>query len=421
MKLIKVLQTLPLTIFLIACIACSSGSSNGGSTNDSSSPSSKNTSNSSAASVSASNSSSSSSSNAGTSSSDIAVSSSSSASSGNGITANEAAAAMGAGFNLGQMFDNDQHSPTLNEAKGKIDAYYALGYRNVRIPVSWTIEIDGSRLADANGVVDRNNGRLAELIKVVDYALALQDLYVVINTHHEAVIKDNNQAAVLEQLWDDISSIFSDRSYRLLFEILNEPHLSNSSAMAPANLRAMTGRAYDKIRARNPNRIIIIGGNQWFGAQEMALTWPNLEEVGGGNDQYLMSTFHHYNPWEFHGLGNLDTNWTSAHITDPINTMKSWAESVGQGMPIYIGEWGTNWEQYKSEMDCNNIRAWYAALHSQYAAPEGIPTAVWDDGGWFKIYDHATDSFNNNLYECIIGGACDYSADDNNRINSACM
>ena len=50
------------------------------------------------------------------------------------------------GVNLGQMFENTQHTPTLDEARGKIDAYYARGFRNLRIPVTWTEEVDGSLL-----------------------------------------------------------------------------------------------------------------------------------------------------------------------------------------------------------------------------------------------------------------------------------
>lgn len=335
------------------------------------------------------------------------------------ITALEAAALMGTGFNLGQMFDNDQHSPTLTAASKKIDAYYAEGFRNVRIPVSWTISIGGSALVDNSGTVKRDHPRLQELINTVDHALSYEDMFVVINAHHEAAIKDGNNAAMLEQLWSDISDIFKDRSHRLIFQVLNEPHLSGGGAMSPGNLRHMTGLAYDKIRANTPTRIVVIGGNQWFGAHEMAISWPNLDAVGGGDDSYLMASFHHYNPWSFHGQGNHMTDWNSSHLEGPFSTMQNWANGVGQGMPIYISEWGTDWGQYKSAMDCNNIRAWYQAL-AEHARLEGIPTSVWDDGGWFMIFSHASNSYNNNLYQCAIGGSCNYSAADSSRFNAAC-
>jgi len=36
-----------------------------------------------------------------------------------------------------------------------------------------------------------------------------------------------------------------------------------------------------KIRAVDPARIVIFGGNQWFGAAEMATVWTSLDGVGG--------------------------------------------------------------------------------------------------------------------------------------------
>ena len=52
------------------------------------------------------------------------------------IVAKTAVAAMGNGFNLGQMFESTQHPPTLAAASAKIDAYYAKGFRVVRVPVT---------------------------------------------------------------------------------------------------------------------------------------------------------------------------------------------------------------------------------------------------------------------------------------------
>ena len=329
---------------------------------------------------------------------------------------------MSKGFNLGQTFDNTQQPRTLAAAKAKIDAYYAQGFRNVRIPITWTEKIDGTTLVNdiAVGDVNRSHPRLVVISQIIDYALSLQDMYVVINAHHEKALKDENKAAVLERLWQDIADIYRDRNHRLLFEILNEPHLSNNNAMEPANLRAMTGKAYKKIRAVDAERIILIGGNQWFGAHEMAITWPNLNDVGAGSDQYLMATFHHYNPWTFNGdnQGDYADNWTDNDISSPMDTMLNWANSVGNGMPVYIGEWGSGWGSRYQTFSCNNIRLFYSKLDAQYASVKGMPTAVWDDGGWFKIFDFTTYTFTNNLSQCI-GGTCEW--DGAERFNAGCL
>ncbi len=339
-----------------------------------------------------------------------------------GLTASEAAAAMGKGFNLGQMFESTQHPRTMAKASAKIDAYYDRGFRNVRIPITWTENVGGDLLVnDANvGDVNRSHARLAVIQQVVDHALAKPELHVVINAHHEARLKTEARSWVLERLWQDIADIFRDRDHRLLYEVLNEPHRSDSSAMDPADLRNMTALAYARIREIDPQRIVIIGGNQWFAADEMAAVWPNLDGVGDGQDPYLMATFHHYDPWTFCGdnQGTYDDPWTEENLSGPMDRVQTWAASVGNGIPVYIGEWGVGWGSRYSEMDCNNIRAWYQGMHSQHAAPKGIPTCVWDDGGWFKIFDHGSDSFGNDLVECI-EGACDWTGTD--RFNAGCL
>lgn len=339
-------------------------------------------------------------------------------------TAQQAAVDMGAGFNLGNVFEGNQNASTFALSKPKIDAYYAKGFRNVRIPITWTENIDGTRLANQlTGVVDRNHPRLAQIQQTVDYALSLPGMHVVINAHHETGLKDNSgtRGAVFERLWQDITDIFGNRDSRLMFQLLNEPHLSEAFDQGPmpvANIRALSGRAYNRIRAVNPQRIVMIGGDQWFGSWELPRVWPNLDPVGGGNDPYVMASHHHYEPFTFSGQdGNHAMAWTNATIEGPFNTTSSWANTVGNGMPIYVSEWGVGWAKNKATMSCNNIRLWYQEMHSDHAVSRGYPTAVWDDGGWFKIFDHGTNSFNNNLVDCITG-QCAWTGTA--RFNSGC-
>jgi aryl-phospho-beta-D-glucosidase BglC (GH1 family) len=338
------------------------------------------------------------------------------------ISAKAAAASMGKGVNLGQMFESTQHPPTLAAASAKIDAYYEKGFRTVRIPVTWTEPTNGDTLVNdpAVGDVNRAHPRLAVISQVIDHALSLPGMFVILNAHHESTLKTESRAAVLERLWADLAEIFAQRSHRLLFEILNEPHRSDSSAMPAADLRDMTAKAYAKIRALDSARIVIIGGNQWFAAAEVPAVWTDLNGVGGGDDPYVMATFHHYNPWTFCGdnQGSYDDAWTENNLADPMDTMENWAKSVGRGMPVFIGEWGVGWGSRYDQLSCNNIRSWYQKLSSAFAAPRGIPTAVWDDGGWFKIYDHGTNAFANNLADCI-SGSCDW--DGSERFNAGCQ
>lgn len=342
---------------------------------------------------------------------------------GEAVTAADAAAAMGAGFNLGQTFENAQHPRTFFSVQPKIDAYYNMGYRNIRVPITWTDVVDGDTLVNDPEVGDVNvdHPRLNEIAQVIDYALSLPGMYVIINAHHERDLKNENKWWVLERLWTDIATVFGDRDYRLIFQLLNEPHLNNGDPMPAASLRFMSGKAYDKIRSVNPKRIVLIGGNRWFAAHEMAQVWPNLDPVGGGEDPYVMASFHHYNPWDFSGDSreNYAYPWTESDLYTPIDTMLNWASGVGKGMPIYIGEWGVGWQSTLATMDCNNIRQWYAQMHVHNAAPRGVPTSVWDDGGWFKVFDHRTNVFDNDLAACLIEGSCGWTGTE--RFNNACF
>jgi len=340
---------------------------------------------------------------------------------GTSISAKDAAAAMGKGFNVGQMFESSQHAPSLASASAKIDAYYAKGFRTVRLPVTWTEATNGDALVGDPTVGDvvRTHPRLQLLTQVIDHALSKPGLYVVLNAHHEKALKTQSRTAVLERLWADIAEIFAERDHRLVFEILNEPHRDDDSAMPAADLRSMTAKAYAKIRAVDAERLVVIGGNQWFAAAEVPAVWTDLSGVGGGDDPYVMATFHHYNPWTFCGdnQGTYDDAWTEQHLTAPMDTMRAWADSVGKGMPVFIGEWGVGWGSRYTTFDCNNIRSWYQKMDHEFAAPRGMPTVVWDDGGWFKIYDHRSNAFTNNLADCI-SGTCDWSGTE--RFNPGC-
>ena len=121
------------------------------------------------------------------------------------LTAAQAAAAMGKGVNIGQTFETTQNERSLAAVSAKIDAYYAKGFRNVRIPITWTEPVGGDLLVGSAtvGDVNRSSTRLAVIKQVVDYALGKSGLYVVINAHHETGLKTNSRAAVLESLWAD--------------------------------------------------------------------------------------------------------------------------------------------------------------------------------------------------------------------------
>lgn len=328
---------------------------------------------------------------------------------------------MGLGFNMGQVFESTDKSREFAPVKAKIDAYYALGFRTIRLPVTWSSPIGGTTLIQdmTTGAVDVQHPRLGVIKAVVDYALSLPDTVVIINAHHEEPIKTQQLWWVFEKLWADIATIFKDRDKRLIFELLNEPHDLNGAAMPAAMLRSMSRLAYAKIRAVDPERVVVISGNQWASSNELALVWTDLVGMGEGLDPHVMATFHHYDPWtQFHSEDSPDKayNFDLNTIENPMRQAQQWQTTVGANMPIYIGEWGVGWGKQWSVMDCNNLRYWYE-LFPQSAQSFGMPAQVWDDGGWFGVFDYSRGTFKNNLAHCI-SGDCAWSSTE--RFNSAC-
>lgn len=92
--------------------------------------------------------------------------------------------------------------------------------------------------------------------------------------------------------------------------------------------------------------------------------------------------------------------------------MEQWSRTAGKGMPVYIGEWGVGWRSELPSMNCNNIRRWYDSFINEQAIARGLPTAVWDNGGWFRVFDQARNTWDNDLIDCMANG-CAIAEDGN--------
>lgn len=238
---------------------------------------------------------------------------------GTAILAKTAAARMSNGFNVGNTFETNQHPRTAASVNAMIDAYYAQGFRTVRIPIRWigTGFSDGD-LANASGVVNKTHARLAVISAIVDHAIS-KGMFVVINTHHDNWLFDGAWAtskyAVHQNLWSGICDVFKDKSPNLMFEVMNEPHGSINTNSAV--VRAINQNAYNIIRAcggNNPTRIVVLTGQDWNGPSSLQNTWPSVAQIpGGGNDPYVIGSIHFYDPLALtHALSaaGVNTAWS---------------------------------------------------------------------------------------------------------------
>lgn len=321
-------------------------------------------------------------------------------------SAKDAAAVMVNGFNVGNTFELDQHPRTPEFVDAIIDAYYAEGFRQVRVPVRWLHSDWGGEpsLADETGKVDRSHPRLAALSRIIDHAID-KGMYVVVDAHHEDWLFDNDwspaQLATFQNLWRGVCDVFKDKDRKLIFEVLNEPHgrISDDSEA----VRALNKSAYDIIRhcgGKNDRRIIIIDGQNWGSPASLRLTWPKVTDIpGGGRDPNLIGSIHFYDPLTLTHAPDADgieAPWSPEKIESVLDGVATWADGR---LPIYVGEFGVNWNQHAHRIN-DNVKGWYAAVAAAVRSRRWA-FAVWDDGGWFRVMDRKDHSFDGLQKDCV--------------------
>lgn len=296
------------------------------------------------------------------------------------MTAKQLVYDMKVGWNLGNTLDAPNGETAWGNpmtTQAMLDAVKAMGFKTVRIPVTWDKHMGGS----PNYTVDK--AWMDRVETIVNYVLR-DSMYAIINTHHDEWITPvaTNQTAVadrISKLWTQIATRFRDYGDYLVFENFNEPRQSvnewnGGTPEARTILNTFHQAAVSAIRAtggNNASRLIMICGH--------AAT-PTTECVSGivipnSNDTRCVVSLHTYYPNEFSFGGQ--TSWGTA--TDQANVIKELDReqkdvSVKGGGTAVIGEWGS--------IDQNNLAARVA--HAEYYAREarnrGMLPVWWDNG-----------------------------------------
>lgn len=282
------------------------------------------------------------------------------------LTPQEAALQMQKGINLGNTLEPPLEGGWNNPAAREyyFDMYKDAGFSCVRVPVRWDQHTQVSypyKIDDA---------WLQRVEQVVDWGLS-RGLFIIINAHHEEWIKsDYTNAALRERfdsIWSQIATRFKDKSEKLVFEVINEPYGLTKTQNDDLHQRIIT-----IIRKTNPTRIIVFQGHNWGGSDELiAAAIPA--------DNYLIGSFHTYDPYTFGLLG--EGTWGSASDISVLNnkflSVKNWSDNVN--IPVLLGEFGSvGTADYNSRM--KHYRT-YVELAQKY----GFIYCAWDDGGDFRI------------------------------------
>lgn len=302
-------------------------------------------------------------------------------------TATEAVKNMGVGWNLGNTLDANGHTVTSDF---NLDAYWGCqgvdseyywgqkpttkelfvmmknaGFGAIRVPVTWYNHMD------KNGNV--NAAWMARVHQVVDYVIDA-GLYCIVNVHHDTgadsenskswlkadMTTYNNQKARYEHLWQQIANEFKDYDQHLLFESYNEMlDIKSSWCFASFNTTSrydatIAKSAYDAINSYAQSFVSTVratGGNNiqrnlivnTYGACCGEGTWNShltdpLAQMKLPQDEaknHLMFEVHTYPQIANNSLATI-----KAGIDQTIKVLNT--HLVSKGVPVIIGEWGTN-------------------------------------------------------------------------------
>ncbi len=290
------------------------------------------------------------------------------------LTPMEAVSQMGRGINIGNTLEppdeGDWNNPPVQEYY--FDDYVAAGFSTIRIPITW----DHHTSASPPYTIDA--AWMDRVAQIVDWGLS-RKLFIIINAHHETWLKENpnpDTLARFDSIWSQIAARFQDRSDSLFFEMINEPY-----PMPLSTVDSLNARVLSIIRKTNPTRIVLFSGHMWSGVWE-------LVQARVPDDDYLMGYFHSYDPWGFAGEGQ--GTWGSpgdvSSIAAIFDRAQLWTDDTG--IPVIIGEFGA-----VSACDFNS-RSYHYATYVEQALEHNIAFTVWDDGGWFRIYQRQDRDWN---------------------------
>ena len=330
------------------------------------------------------------------------------------ISAQELVSEITVGWNLGDSLDscvsddlrNDGtidssfyetawHNPVVT--RELIDAVCAAGFNSIRIPVTWyynTYEQDGHLYIRQEW--------LERVAEVVQYALD-NDMYVILNSHHDAPIlwADMNDIEEVSQnaqdLWKQIAEYFKDYDDNLLFEGYNELNTkrnnwqySEEASQATNKLNQLFVDTVQATGGNNANRILICGT---FLNEVTDDVLDSFVLPSDSVPDKLIIEVHTY-----------DSSYNQ-DISELFLRLDRFSKK--QSAPVIIGEFGTTESFVPSEY--RTIHAGnYIARASQY----GIKCFWWDDGFSYRIFDRTTYSIvESDIFNALMN-PCEYETND---------
>ena len=317
------------------------------------------------------------------------------------------------GWNLGNSLEAEGTETSWGNPATTADMIKSIkgeGFNAVRIPVRWGQHCDMSTMT-----IDEK--WLSRVKEIVDWCLA-EDMYVIINTHHDLWLEHyptNAKKAELNEklgkLWTNIATAFADYDGRLAFAGLNEVNAEGNWGLTPTQENYDVTNSFnqtfvDAVRATGGNnalRNLIV--QSYRCNPTMGLT--NLVVPTDPTPNRLSVEFHYYDPYSYCSGAAGSYNYWGIAFSDkgtvtPDGNEKSLANFFltirekwwEQGLGVVIGEYGCSCHYTTADKATQeaNMQYYMKCLVSE-ARKNGFAAFVWDNNAYgngsekFGIFD----------------------------------
>ena len=303
------------------------------------------------------------------------------------------------GWNLGNSLEAEGTETSWGNPATTADMIKSIkgeGFNAVRIPVRWGQHCDMSTMA-----IDEK--WLSRVKEIVDWCLA-EDMYVIINTHHDLWLehyptnaKKTELNEKLGKLWTNIAIAFADYDGRLAFAGLNEVNAEGNWGLTPTQENYDVTNSFnqtfvDAVRAtggNNAQRNLIV--QSYRCNPTMGLT--NLVVPTDPTPNRLSVEFHYYDPYSYCSGAAGSYNYWGIAFSDkgtvtPDGNEKSLANFFltirekwwEQGLGVVIGEYGCSCHYTTADKATQeaNMQYYMKCLVSE-ARKNGFAAFVWDN------------------------------------------
>jgi endoglucanase len=269
------------------------------------------------------------------------------------------------------------------------------GFTAVRLPIQWVTRMN----PEAPFTIDR------QFLSRIDWAIdeALKNHLAIILDNHldeQLMKKPTVYRERFLSLWKQLSMHYRHEPQQVIFEVMAEPHDKLDAVWNDYFKDALI-----IIRKTNPTRAVIAGPPFYNLAYK-------LGDLQLPQDNYLILTFHYYNPIRFTMQGEdwfpigkprewIGTTWmgNEQDRNDIIHTMdviSDWAKK--HKLPVLLGEFGAG-----DHADTTSKARYFRCIREQ-AELHGFSWCVFNFAVNFSLYDQAAKTWHQNLLQALIPG-----------------